>query len=250
MINNETDLSPLYKLITLILIMKESVKTKLILSLSAIALIASVVMIGCSDTDEKDVDQSQLVDGSLTRGDEEDSSLISNDTIILEFKVPTINELDVNAISADEKKIVMDLYATSGDASPEKLKAYKLKDKISYKHAIAVEIPGNPNAWLYECYSADNKECVRIIFEQISDKEFVTKDENGHFLRKFIFDPERNELWTYNQSTRGRSMRDKLLCNGMFAAACFVFCEALAVPSGGWSLLVGIGFAVASTYIC
>lgn len=50
--------------------------------------------------------------------------------------------------------------------------------------------------------------------------------------------------------TRGMSTQDKILCNSMFSAAAFLVCEALAVPSGGASLLVGLGFTVASTYVC
>ncbi len=46
------------------------------------------------------------------------------------------------------------------------------------------------------------------------------------------------------------SCQDKILCNSMFAAANYLVCEALAVPTGGASLVVALGFAVASTYIC
>lgn len=79
----------------------------------------------------------------------------------------------------------------------------------------------------------------------------VTKDENGEILRHFTYDPEKHELWTYNDlTTRGMSKKDLILCNSMFTAAGFLVCEALAVPTGGWSLAVGLGFTVASYYIC
>jgi hypothetical protein len=68
--------------------------------------------------------------------------------------------------------------------------------------------------------------------------------------KEFTYNPEKRELWTYNNMTRGMSTQDKILCNSMFSAAAFLVCEALAVPSGGASLLVGLGFTVASTYVC
>lgn len=126
-----------------------------------------------------------------------------------------------------------------------------LYDEWTEKWAYAVENPNTSNSWIFECYGSNTQVALIILFEQIDTNEFITRDENGNILRYFLYDPEKRELWTYNDtSTRSMSTQDKILCNSMFAAASYLVCEALAVPTAGGSLLVGLGFAVVSTYIC
>ena len=140
-------------------------------------------------------------------------------------------------------------YNLSQTRSNDNPEVYYVYDEWTEKWAYAISTESN--SCVFECHGNNSDIPLIIIFEEVDTNEFVTKDENGNILRHFSYDPEKCELWTFNEyDTRGMSNRDKILCNSMFTAASFLVCEALAVPTGGASLLVGLGFAVASTYVC
>lgn len=175
---------------------------------------------------------------------------IGNDTIIIDTEAPIIQKSTLNFVSEKTKSLLSKI-STSITRSTSEPTVYFLYDETSEKSAYAIKNPNASDSWIFECYGSNTNKSLTIFFEQIEPNKFVTKDTDGKILRHFTYDPEKRELWTYNQTTsRGMSTQDKILCNSMFAAANYLVCEALAVPTGGASLLVGLGFAVASTYIC
>jgi len=121
---------------------------------------------------------------------------------------------------------------------------------MTEKSAFAIANPSVTDSWIFECYGREKEGSVIILFEQIEPNEFVAKDKDGNILRHFTYNPGKRELWTYNSTTRGMSKRDQILCNSAFSALGWLIGEVFAIPSGGTSLLVGIGFTVASSYIC
>lgn len=136
--------------------------------------------------------------------------------------------------------------------STDELEINYLYDKESEKSATVISNPAVPNTWVYECYGKDSETPLIMIFEEVGKNSFVIKNEAGEVLRSFTYNPESNEMWTYEPQvqSRARSEQDKFLCGAAFTAACFLVCEALAVPTGGASLAVGLGFYAASYYIC
>lgn len=208
---------------------------------SALAIIISgVIVISCTSNEEVPMSNNSTAE----------EIAIDNDTIYVETEAPIIQKSTIGAVS-DKSQNVLKSLNVSQTRSTSDNEVFYLYDETTEKYAYAISNPSNSKEWLFECYGSNTKEPIIILFEQVDSNQFVTKDEKGNILRYFTYDPEKRELWTYNRpTTRGMSTQDKILCNSMFAAANILVCEALAVPTGGASLLVGLGFAVASTYVC
>lgn len=208
---------------------------------SALAIIgSSVIAISCTSNDEVPMSNNSIAE----------EFAIDNDTIYVETDAPIIRKSTIGSVS-DKTLDVLKTFNVSQTRSTSDSEVYYLYDETTEKFAYAIANPSNSKEWIFECYGRNTQDPKIILFEQVDTYEFVTKDEMGNILRYFTYNPEKRELWTYNRpSTRGMSTQDKILCNSMFSAAGFLVCEALAVPTGGASLLVGLGFTVASTYIC
>lgn len=212
------------------------VALSLVLSGTCIA----IVMTSCSQRDE-------IVDNLETS---EEYSYTRSDTLYFEAEVPTIQLSNKNMLS-DATKNRLSILPNFKSRSESDLNVYYLKDKISEKCAYAVTSENCPNMCIFECYGSYSESATIIIIEQIDDNVYVSKNIEGEILRYFIFDDITHELWTYNESdTRGMSKRDQIMCNSAFTAAGWLIGEALAIPTGGTSLLVGLGFTIASSYIC
>lgn len=218
-------------------------KSKTFFSLisSAIVIIFSgIIIVSCSFNNENEPEESNVFSEQLSLG---------NDTVLIETNTPIIQKSSISSVSEKTREI-MNLSVGWQTRASEDTDVYYLYDEWTEKWAYAVANP-TESSCIFECYGSNTQEPIFIIFEQVDTNEFVTKDESGNILRHFTYDPDKRELKTYNNlSTRGMSTRDKILCNTMFAMANYIICEGLAIPTGGASLLVGIGFAVASTYIC
>ncbi len=216
-------------------------KTFFVLIFSAVAIIiTSMIAVSCTSNENEDVPVSNNSIG--------EELTIGNDTIYVETEVPIIQKSTISSVS-DKTRELIELSIPSNTRSNEETEIYYLYDEWTEKWAYAISTESH--SCIFECYGAHSDTPLIIIFEEVDTNEFVTKDENGNVLRHFSYDPEKRELWTFNEfGTRGMSTQDKILCNSMFAAANYLVCEALAVPTGGASLVVALGFAVASTYIC
>lgn len=207
-----------------------------------IAFIATLIVVGfisgCSSIVDDPIDDENL----------SELPSLGNDTLFINTSAPVITASDINSISDKAKELVR---KQGGSTRASELEVYKLEDDMILKNGYAIENPDKANSWIIECTGRNSEEPLVIIFEQIDENIFVAIDENGDVMRKFFFDPTNKTLWTYNEEeTRGRSKRDQILCGGAFEAAGWLLCEALAVPSGGASLLIGIGFTVAAAYVC
>ena len=233
-------LKPVAYILNIIKFIMFNSKTKFSLISSALAVIAtSAIAIAC--TSQEDIPESSA---SIV-----ENNTMLNDTILIETDAPLIQKSNMGSVSVKTYNLIQSLSGstTRSDATPE---VYYLYDDMTEKSGYAIANPNVANGWIFECSGRGKEDPVIILFEQIEPNKFVTKDKEGNILRYFTYNPEKRELWTYNNMTRGMSAQDKILCNSMFSAAAFLVCEALAVPSGGASLLVGLGFTVASTYVC
>lgn len=215
-------------------------KTPFTLIFSAIA-IATTAVIAIACTSQEDMPESGT---SIA-----EKSVMDNDTIYIEAGAPVITKSDISSISVKTFELVQSL-TSSPTRSTSDTEIYYLYDDMTEKSAFAIANPEVQDSWIFECYGRKKKDPVVIFFEQVEPNVFVTKDKEGNILRYFTYYPDKRELWTYNNQTRGMSTQDKILCNSMFSGLAFLTCEALAIPTGGASLLVGLGFTVASTYVC
>lgn len=215
-------------------------KTIFTLIFSAITIAATaVIAIACTSQEDMPESGESIAE----------ESVMDNDTIYIKTEAPIIKNSDIASVSVRTYDLVQSLTASSTRSTSD-TEVYHLYDDMTEKSAFAIANPSVADGWIFECYGREKKDPVIILFEQIESNVFVTKDKDGNILRYFTYDPEKRELWTYNNQTRGMSTQDKILCNSMFSAASFLVCEALAVPTGGASLLVGLGFTVAATYVC
>lgn len=215
-------------------------KTTFALIFSAIAIAATaVIAIACTS-------QEDMPDSGISIVEE---SAMDNDTIYIETEAPIIRNSDIASISVRTYDLVQSLtdFSTRSTSDTE---VYYLYDDMTEKSAFAIANPSVADGWIFECYGREKKEPVIILFEQVESNVFVTKDKDGNILRYFTYDPDKRELWTSNNQTRGMSKRDQILCNSAFTTLGWLIGEALAIPSGGTSLLMGLGFTVASSYIC
>lgn len=221
--------------------MFKSKTTIFTLIFSAMAIIvSSLIAISCTSNDEVPMSNNSIAE----------EIAIDNDTIYVETEAPIIQKSTIDSVS-DKTIDILKTFNVSQTRSTSDNEVYYLYDETTEKSAYAIANPSNSKEWIFECYGINTQDPKIILFEQVDTYEFVTKDEMGNILRYFTYDPEKRELWTYNRpSSRGMSTQDKILCNSMFSVAGFLVCEALAVPTGGASLLVGLGFTAASTYIC
>ncbi len=218
-------------------------KTKFVLSVSTVIAISLPVFLSTACSSDEDAPRSsvQYIETNYS----------NNDTVYVDGAISDMHKTDFDAASPSLKEFVATSLPSASRAIGD-LEVYSFLDETSEKEAIAIGSPSKPNVWIYECQSRRTGESVIIIFEEISSNEFVVKDEKGEVLRTFTYNPEAHELWTFdpqNPTSRAFSSRS-FLCNTAFSAAAFLVCEALAVPSGGATLAVGLGFVVASSYLC
>lgn len=209
---------------------------KIVLSLIGLM---GITTVGCSSIDE----------APTTSNGVEAEYANSNDTIIIKADSPLVKTVGMGEVPVKTLKLLESAEGsiTRSENQPD---VFYMYDDMTEKSAFAVQNPHNDQEWIYECQGRDNGESVIIRFEQIGPNEYVTKDENGEILRYFSYDPEKGELWTYNNDTRAMSKRDRILCSTTFTALGWLIGEALAVPTGGASLLMSVGFCVATEYIC
>lgn len=204
-----------------------------------IFLFASTLITGC--TSQEDAPKNETTNTT-------DSSLIG-DTIFLDTDAPIIEKSEMNSISNRTLNILKS-FNNNISRSDNNLDIYHFTDTTTNKQAYAIAHPALENAWIYECYVLDTDEPTILIFEQLDSTNFVIKDEYGVELRSFTFKSDELELWTYNNSISRLSRQDSFLCGAAFTAACVLVGEAFAIPSGGASLAVSMGFFTASFYIC
>lgn len=219
-------------------------KTRILLPVSAAIAISLPLFISSacsSDNDEMPQPVAEI----------DETVYSSNDTIYIDGEISDMHKSDMSAVSSQLKDFIADKITPASRAMSE-LDVYSFYDENTEKSGYAIAHPSKPNTWIYECQSNSSDTSIIMIFEETSANEFVIKDENGEVLRTFTYDPEARELWTFNSqdpTSRAFSSRS-FLCNTAFTAAAFLVCEALAVPSGGATLAVGLGFVVASSYLC
>lgn len=200
----------------------------------------AIAMSGCTQRDEFVDNLESLDENTYTR----------SDTLYFETEVPSIQLSNEDKLS-DATKKRLSLLPNFKSRSVSDLNVYYLRDEVSEKSAYAVTSENSPNTCVFECYGSNSEPSKIIIIEKIEDNIYVSKNIDGEILRYFSYDEMKHELWTYNESnTRGMSKRDQIMCNSAFTAAGWLIGEALAIPTGGTSLLVGIGFTIASSYIC
>lgn len=211
-----------------------------ILTATFIFLSATSVFISCSSEDETPISQDFHTNDTMA----------DSDTIYIDTETPEIRKADINSCSM-QTQVLISSFESHTARSTNELDVFYFYDPLTDRSAYAIEHPTMSNTWIYECRSNNNGECTNIIFQQLSDNKFAVINEEGEELRTFSFNPETNELWTYNRiSRRQLSSQDSFLCGTAFTAACYLVGEAFAVPSGGASLALSMGFFVASYYIC
>lgn len=209
---------------------------------TAIALITTMLFcsVGCSSQEEPA--ESVVSINGLT---------LRNDTIYITTDASTIQKSDMNSVPTDLRYV---LESTNPSRSSielnEDMEVYYFQDEVMARDAYAIADPTAPNSCIIECESTISDASVIISFEQVSDNEFIALDEDGELLRTFYYDPETQELWTSNDPTRKLSRQDRILCGTMFTALNVLISDALAIPSGGASLLLGLGCQVAAMYVC
>ena len=185
-----------------------------------------------------------------------EENILQNDTIYVDFATPEVAALTKDSISEDLIDILNTIPAKTTRAdvitgisnTPE---FFKFKDTLREIYGLVIPLQNQPNTCLIECHNENPDSSITILFEQVDNNTFIVRDLNGMIMRTYTYDAINDELWTYNYETRGfKSFRDRVLCNGMFSAACYLVGEAFAIESAGVSLLLLAGFTVASTYIC
>lgn len=215
---------------------------KFILAFASVCMLMSAVCVisSCSSSDNEDEPNNELTERFDSVGD----------TIYVDMEAPVISKISSSELPQQTQSLYNSFKPLS--RTYDDVEIYHLYDELTDKSAYAMPHPSLANVWVYECYNGELDHSIILMFEQVSENEFVVRDENGNILRSFIYNPETMELWTYNSilSRRELSGEDKFMCGTAFVAACFVVGEALAVPTGGASFALSLGFFALSSYIC
>lgn len=216
---------------------------------TVIITIAAFILFACSNS------ENETLSSVITKTS---SYKISSDTTFIGEDGSFIKIIPIDSLPNNLKSY---LSSNNSNANIKKLGRYPMNtgltafyfyDDDTEKKAYAVQNPIEETTWAFECYSKNETDSVFLEVRFKSEYTFDVVNKDWEYRRPFTYDPETNELISREFYLQGRPLsdRDKYLCNSAFIVVGSITSWALAVPTLGGSVLLGLAFYAVSDYVC